>query len=73
MNGVLSRALRAKQKLDLIYVDSDGQVSQRVIRVLELREDEILAYCYTRRRVRTFKKANVLSLYPYQRRKRMEA
>ncbi|MFD2924129.1 hypothetical protein [Halobacillus naozhouensis] len=64
MEGVLIRAIEQKQKLEMIYLDADGQMSQRIIRVLGVRNEDILAYCYSRRKVRTFKKVRVLSVAP---------
>ncbi|UOR13093.1 hypothetical protein [Halobacillus amylolyticus] len=62
MEGLLSRSVEQKQKLEMIYLATDGQISQRVIRVLDIRDEEILAYCYSRRKVRTFLKVNILSI-----------
>ncbi|WP_163529900.1 hypothetical protein [Halobacillus ihumii] len=74
MKGLLIRAIEQKQKLEMIYLDADGHMSQRTIRVLEAREEDILAYCYSRRKVRTFKKARILSLTPLMlQRRRLEA
>ncbi|WP_079529475.1 hypothetical protein [Halobacillus hunanensis] len=74
MEGLLIRAMEQKQKLEMIYLDADGYMSQRTIRVLEVREEDILTYCYSRRKVRMFKKARILSLTPLMlRRRRLEA
>lgn len=64
MEGILNRAADNRQKLEMIYMDGEGNMSQRVIRVVELRKDHVLAYCYARKQVRSFKKVNILSLYP---------
>ncbi|WP_100010498.1 hypothetical protein [Lentibacillus sediminis] len=61
MKGLLMNSLGTKQKLELIYIDGEGNISHRVIRVLEIREDAILAYCYRKREVRLFKLENILS------------
>ncbi|WP_281659141.1 hypothetical protein [Halobacillus sp. Cin3] len=65
MDGILKRALDNKQKLELIYIANEGNISQRVIRVVSIKEGTILAYCYTRKTVRSFKLANFLSVHPY--------
>ncbi|WLR46549.1 WYL domain-containing protein [Halobacillus litoralis] len=70
MNGVLRRALEEKQKLEFIYMADEGKISQRVIRVVSIKEETVLAYCYTRKTVRTFKLANILSVTPYKESKR---
>ncbi|UOQ95100.1 hypothetical protein MUO14_09300 [Halobacillus shinanisalinarum] len=64
MNGLLNRSAGKKQQLEMIYLDSKGVMSQRIIRVLNVSENDLLAYCYTRRKGRTFKKENILSVGP---------
>ncbi|MFC7060865.1 hypothetical protein [Halobacillus seohaensis] len=73
MNNLITRAFESKEKLELIYIDSDGQLSQRIIRVVKMDHNGLLAYCYSKQQVRSFKKENILSVYPYQSRKKMEA
>ncbi|APC48309.1 hypothetical protein BME96_09075 [Virgibacillus halodenitrificans] len=64
MNGLLSKSVSTKQKLIIFYIDSENQVTQRFVRVLEVHDDHILAYCYYRKKVRTFKLDNILSAGP---------
>ncbi|MBP2006718.1 hypothetical protein [Halobacillus andaensis] len=52
MNGVLRRALQEKQKLELIYMADQGKISQRVIRVVSIQEETVLAYCTSRKEIR---------------------
>ncbi len=59
---LLNHAVHEKIKLEMIYMARNGKVSQRFVRVLEIREDHILAYCFYRKRVRTFKIENILSV-----------
>lgn len=59
---LLNHAVHKKIKLEMIYMARNGKVSQRFVRVLEIREDHILAYCFYRKRVRTFKIENILSV-----------
>ena len=64
MNGLMERAVISKQRLEMVYISSEGDMSQRMVRVLEVREDTILAFCFARRKVRTFKRDNILSVFP---------
>ncbi len=66
MKGLLCRSLEQKQKLILIYMDSSGRLSQRTVRVIGVREEDVLAFCYMKRQVRTFKQKNILAAYPCQ-------
>ena len=43
---LLNHAVHEKIKLEMIYMARNGKVSQRFVRVLEIREDHILAYCF---------------------------
>ncbi|SEH78661.1 hypothetical protein SAMN05192559_104111 [Halobacillus karajensis] len=69
MNGVLNRAVGTRNNLELIYVDGKGNMSQRKIRVVDVRENHVLAYCYRRNKVRSFRKDGILSVYPCRERK----
>lgn len=69
MEGLLNRALTEKQKLEMIYIDSEGNMSQRVVRIVDVRNDSILAYCYFRKEVRSFKRDNILSVGLFKDRK----
>ncbi|MGI8314936.1 hypothetical protein [Halobacillus mangrovi] len=71
MNGIRERSAENKEELEMIYVSSNGEMSQRVIQIIEIRDQTILAYCYSRRKVRTFKRENIL-LFPYEQKKCME-
>ncbi|GGB58293.1 hypothetical protein F3157_20245 [Virgibacillus dakarensis] len=54
--------------LELIYLDSNNQITQRTIKVLRTNNDTVLAFCYTKRQVRTFKRNNILSVGPIRKR-----
>ncbi|WP_188205884.1 hypothetical protein [Alkalibacillus aidingensis] len=73
MGNFFHNSVISKQILEMIYMDIQGQLTQRIIRVVREEEERILAFCYTRRQVRSFKKENILSIYPYRQQKRMEA
>ncbi|WP_080875534.1 hypothetical protein [Oceanobacillus timonensis] len=61
MTGFLTRAMDSKEKIMIYYMDSKGKVSQRIIRVVDIDDDKVLAYCYYRKQVRSFKLDNILS------------
>ncbi|MCA0969046.1 hypothetical protein LCM20_00415 [Halobacillus litoralis] len=70
MEFLLKRSLEDKMKLDIIYVSKSGDVTQRTIRVVRIREDHVAAYCFERREVRTFRRENILSLFPHHGKKK---
>lgn len=57
----LTNAMNRKEKIMIYYMDSKDEVSQRIIRVVQLGDEKILAYCYYRKQVRNFKIDNILS------------
>ncbi|MFC5466767.1 hypothetical protein [Lederbergia graminis] len=67
MRGIFIRALGTNQKLELIYINKDNQITHRIIKVLAVTETSIKAYCYHKRQFRIFKIANILSVTPLRR------
>ncbi|MDM8100917.1 hypothetical protein [Oceanobacillus oncorhynchi] len=61
MIGFLTSTMNGKDKIMIYYMDSKGKVSQRIIRVVGLDDKRVLAYCYFRKQVRSFKLENILS------------
>lgn len=61
MSGFFINAMEHRDKIMIYYMDSKGKISQRIIRVVQLDDEKILAYCYYRKQVRSFKKDNILS------------
>jgi len=68
MNIILNRSIQQKEKIMIFYMDSAGNVTQRYIRVNRINENTIVAYCYWRKKVRTFKLDNILSAGPSNKR-----
>ncbi|CDQ39079.1 hypothetical protein GCM10007111_23990 [Virgibacillus kapii] len=67
MIGLLQRSKEKKQKLVLVYIDHDNQITQRLIRVVEINRNSILAYCFYRQQLRRFTFKNILSCGPVKR------
>jgi len=64
MNIILNRSLQQNEKIMIFYMGSAGNVTQRYIRVIRINEYTIIAYCFWRKKVRTFKLDNILSAGP---------
>jgi predicted DNA-binding transcriptional regulator YafY len=73
MKGLLIRAVESGERLEMIYLSNNGELSQRIIKVEKIGEDFFRAYCYKRRQVRTFKLNNVLSIGPFRKHHRRGA
>ncbi|MGI6703580.1 MAG: hypothetical protein ACOX42_06055 [Clostridia bacterium] len=54
-------ALETGRRLTIIY-NRNGSITQRRIKVIGVDDHHILAYCYLRNRIRTFRKDNVLAV-----------
>jgi len=63
VNGLVERAAMNKQRIEMVYIFSKEDLSQRRIRVLKIRDDSILTFCLVRRKGSTFKRENILSLF----------
>jgi predicted DNA-binding transcriptional regulator YafY len=68
MLGILIRAIESKTLIEMIYQTKDGSISHRIIRVKEINQDKIHAYCYLRKGFRNFAISNILSLSPVKKR-----
>ncbi|GGC81220.1 hypothetical protein GCM10007216_09700 [Thalassobacillus devorans] len=69
IDNILSRAKEDGKTIELIYLSKGNDFTHRVVKVLRVNEEEILAFCYIRRQVRRFKKANILSAAPARNKK----
>lgn len=57
----LRKAFQEQKNIEIMYVDQDNKVTQRFIRILELNEKTVKAYCYHKKSLRMFKIENILS------------
>ncbi len=64
MKGLFIRSMENKEKIVIFYMDSNGKVTERYVRVLKINDSHILVYCYYRKKVRTLKLDNILSCGP---------
>ncbi len=69
MNALLKHAAGTEQRLEMIYINKNNQLSQRIIKVLDVTDSTIKAYCYHKRQFRTFLLSNILSIGPIRQRR----
>ncbi|MGG1253299.1 WYL domain-containing protein [Brevibacillus agri] len=60
----LLRAVNQQQDIQIIYIDSTGQTTQRTIRPLTITDARLKAYCYTRKAPRVFIFDRILAVQP---------
>ncbi|WP_164214924.1 hypothetical protein [Virgibacillus sp. YIM 98842] len=61
MQSTLVHFVESQEKIMIYYLDADGNITQRIIKVIDVHNGNMLAYCYYRKRVRSFKLVNILS------------
>lgn len=60
INRVLKASIMNNRAITIVYA-SNNTLTKRMIKVLEIKEKEIQAYCYLRRQIRTFKINSILA------------
>ena len=50
--------------VEIIYLAADGRLTQRVVRVLGVRDGVVRAFCMTSRAPRTFRADSILAIQP---------
>ncbi|OEH53466.1 hypothetical protein AQ616_17370 [Oceanobacillus sp. E9] len=68
MKGLLENSKELKSKIMIYYIDTNNEVTQRIISVVEIKREHVIAYCHYRKQVRSFKFENILSCVPVKRR-----
>ena len=61
MEGLFRRALVNGQKVKMMYIDNNDQITFRIVKLLKMNEEHLFVYCYYRKKVRTLKMDNILS------------
>jgi predicted DNA-binding transcriptional regulator YafY len=56
------------RRVEIIYQGADGRLSQRVVRVLGVRDGVVRAFCEVSGAPRSFRAENVLAALPIRRR-----
>jgi hypothetical protein len=62
MDIILKWSVENQNCIEMIYQNKDKKITQRIIRVLEIKENHIAAYCYLRMARRIFNKDCILSV-----------
>lgn len=70
MNKLIKMSYENQICIDMIYQSNEGKFTQRIIKVLQIEQDHIKAYCYFRKAERRFRISNILSVATLRSRKR---
>jgi len=60
----LERYRRRGCRVEMIYVDRFGRLSQREVVILSVRGRRVTAYCCTKKGIRAFVAGNILAVMP---------
>jgi len=69
MIGLLLTSKEDRLPIDIMYISSKGEITQRTIIVKNINEESISAYCLTKQQPRLFKLSNILSAAKQRNRK----
>ncbi len=64
MIGVLKRAMESKKKVQIMYLDRKGKLSQRYVTVVSINQTHVICYCHLRNKRRMFNLENILVASP---------
>ena len=64
------KSMQLNQISEMIYMNNNGQISKRRVKVLSVEGNTFKAYCFLRNTKRTFKVDNVLAFVPIIQRER---
>ena len=62
MIGYVTKVAHAGRKVNIIYLSASGVMTKRMIRILSYHDEKVIAYCYMRNKIRTFKRNNILAM-----------
>ena len=62
--------MQLNQIVEMIYINNNGEISKRRVKVLSIEGNTFKAYCFLRNTKRTFKVENLLAFVPIIQRER---
>lgn len=65
----MQRHLAANRLVEIIYLDRHGRTTKRTVRLREISNGRVKAYCFALRAFRVFAVENILAVAPAQPRK----
>ncbi|MEK5207466.1 transcriptional regulator [Psychrobacillus sp. FSL H8-0510] len=58
------KSMQLNQIVEMIYMNNNGEISKRKVKVLSVEGNTFKAYCFLRNTKRTFKIENILAFVP---------
>lgn len=50
--------------VEMMYSSKKGVITKRKVKIIGISDNAILGYCYLRKKLRTFRKEQILALFP---------
>ena len=70
MRIIILKSMQLNQIVEMIYINNNGEISKRRVKVLRVEGNTFKAYCFLRNTKRTFKVENLLAFVPIIQRER---
>jgi predicted DNA-binding transcriptional regulator YafY len=61
MRNILFRAVEEQQLVQIIYLDANEKITQRIVRPFEVTETQMKGFCFLRKQVRLFRLDQILA------------
>jgi len=66
LDYVLESSINNNETVTIMYLKRNNEITQRNIKIIKIKDNDIEAYCYLRHQLRHFKKNNILSAFNIQ-------
>lgn len=64
MRVLLEKAIKYNQLMNMVYMSKESQITKRKVKVLNIDNEQLHAFCFLRQSKRTFNINNILALEP---------
>ncbi|MCM3763188.1 hypothetical protein M3212_20965 [Alkalihalobacillus oceani] len=62
LKRILEQSIEKDERIQIIYMAANGELSQRYVTVKAFNDTHVLAYCHYRRQTRMFKRDGILAV-----------
>jgi len=64
MQNFLGRAIKEQQPVQIIYLDSNQKITQRMVKPYEVTDQHLRGFCFLRKQMRLFTVDHILAASP---------
>jgi predicted DNA-binding transcriptional regulator YafY len=66
MQNILFKAIKEQQLVQIIYLDSNQKLTQRMVKPYEVTDQHLKGFCFLRKQVRLFIVDHILAVSPFK-------